>query len=114
MANEPLYCWRPFFGFVPAWNHEIRFSQIDDDNHVLNTMEKGGMVTTWNHSIRVKSLSDFTCTYSDEVEINAGFLTPLVWLGANSFYRYRQWRWKSLLTLHPTGSISEGESCEGN
>lgn len=31
------------------------------------------------------------------VEIRAGVLTPLVWLFAQVFFRYRQMRWRSLL-----------------
>ena len=69
-----------FFGFLPAWNHEIKFNKIDDDNYILYTNETGGLVTTWNHSIKVEKLSEFTCTYTDEVEIEAGLFTPLMWI----------------------------------
>jgi len=39
-----------------------------------------------------------TCSYTDEVEIEAGVFTPLVWLYANLLYRYRQLRWKVLIS----------------
>jgi hypothetical protein len=36
------------------------------------------------------------CRYSDEIEVRAGALPPLVWLYAQLFYRYRQRRWRRL------------------
>lgn len=86
-----------FFGFLPAWKHQLRFQKISDSELILYTNEGGGLVPTWNHHIRVEPLSEYTCRYTDDVEIKAGLITPLVCLYANIFYRYRQWRWRSLL-----------------
>jgi hypothetical protein len=38
-----------------------------------------------------------TTHYTDQVEIQAGLLTPLVWALASIFYRYRQFRWRRLV-----------------
>ena len=84
------------FGLVPAWGHEIRIVHRDDERREVLTSEKGGPVTTWNHRIHLEPLSETTCRYTDEVEIRAGRLTPLVWLFGHLFYRYRQMRWRTL------------------
>ncbi len=86
-----------FFGFLPAWKHRLSFQKISDSERVLYTNEGGGLVPTWNHLISVEPLSAYTCRYTDDVEIKAGLLTPLVWLYAEILYHYRQWRWRSLL-----------------
>jgi len=36
--------------------------------------------------------------YSDEIEIRAGLLTPVIWAFAHGFYRHRQRRWRVLLS----------------
>jgi hypothetical protein len=44
----------------------------------------------------VRPLEAGTCRYSDEIEIDAGLLTPLVWLFARVFYGHRQRRWQKV------------------
>jgi hypothetical protein len=34
---------------------------------------------------------------ADRVDIRAGLLTPFIWLFAQGFYRWRQYRWGRLL-----------------
>ncbi|WP_220348675.1 hypothetical protein [Alkalilimnicola ehrlichii] len=86
-----------FFGVVPGWRHRLTFQEISDAKRELATCEGGGLVPIWNHLIKVEELEGQACRYTDDVEIQAGPLTLLVWLYANVFYRYRQWRWRSLL-----------------
>ncbi len=35
--------------------------------------------------------------YTDQVEIQAGWKTPFIWLWANAFYTHRQRKWFRLL-----------------
>ena len=86
-----------FFGVLPAWRHRLTFKVVSDAKREQFTEEGGGLVPTWNHLIKVEALGAQQCRYTDDVEIKAGPLTPVVWLYANVFYRYRQWRWRSLL-----------------
>jgi hypothetical protein len=85
-----------FFGLLPAWSHHLHFVRIDNHKHVLYTNEGGGLLREWNHLIKIEPESEGRCRYTDEIEIRAGLLTPLVWLYAHLFYRYRQMRWKGL------------------
>ena len=86
-----------FFGFIPAWQHALKFIRIDNHKHQLFTEEAGGLIPQWNHLIKVEPLTEFNCRYTDEIDIKAGIATPLVWLYAHAFYRYRQHRWKKLI-----------------
>ncbi len=96
-----------FFGCVPAWKHTLRFERIDDDQRILATEEGGGLVPVWNHVIQVVPDGNRTSTYSDEVNIEAGIFTIVVWLYAHGLYRYRQRRWRKLLReiAHHSSSI---------
>jgi hypothetical protein len=81
---------------IPAWKHEIRIVRVDEAARVIYTNERGGGVRKWNHRITIKPLSDDRCRYTDEIDIGAGPITPLVWAYAHVFYRYRQRRWRKL------------------
>jgi hypothetical protein len=43
-----------FFGFLPAWKHEIRILEVDEQGRRIVTMEHGGAVKKWNHVILVE------------------------------------------------------------
>lgn len=86
-----------FFGLIPAWRHSIQFKKISDQTMTMLTQERGGLVQHWNHEIKVEDKNNATCIYTDTVDIQAGFFTPVVWLFANMLYRYRQRRWKKLV-----------------
>ena len=85
-----------FFGVLPAWRHEIQVIRLDDASQEIRTEEHGGPVRDWRHRITVDAEGWGATRYMDEIEIAAGPLTPLVWLYAQVFYRYRQWRWRRL------------------
>jgi hypothetical protein len=85
-----------FFHVLPAWRHEIAIVRLDPERREIYTNERGGPVQNWNHLITVEDAGSGRARYSDEIDIHAGPLTPLVWLYAQLFYRYRQWRWRRL------------------
>lgn len=85
-----------FFHVIPGWKHTLRTGSIDESGYELRTQEDGGFVKAWNHLLKVEPLSEERSRYTDEVEIDAGAFTPMVWAFAHFFYRYRQARWRSL------------------
>lgn len=85
------------FGMIPAWRHSLRFILVSDESMIIATEEKGGIVQGWNHEIKFEVSDEISCIYTDTVEINAGMLSPLIWLFAKVLYKYRQYRWKSLI-----------------
>lgn len=84
------------FCVIPAWSHELRIVHLDEGQHEILTNEHGGPIRVWNHRIKVESIAERRSLYTDEVEVQAGTLTPLIWLFAHLFYRYRQMRWRNL------------------
>ena len=96
-----------FFGVIPAWWHEIRIVRLDDTDREIVTSEGGGLVKEWHHRITIDERGPWRSFYTDEIDIKAGVLTPLVWAYAQFFYRYRQRRWRKLarrLADQPAGS----------
>lgn len=85
-----------FFHLVPGWQHEIRVVSVDEEGREVRTEERGGFVRVWNHLLKVEALPGNRSRYTDEIEIDAGALAPVVWAFAHFFYRYRQARWRSL------------------
>ncbi len=83
-------------GFLPGSRHSFRIVRVDELAREVATEESGGFIRGWNHSMRVEEAGDKDCVYHDRVELRAGFLTPIVWLIASVFYRYRQHRWRRL------------------
>lgn len=97
--NKTVISRLKFFGLISAWNHQIYFQKVSDSELEIITEEQGGIVSKWEHRIKISSMNEETASlYTDEVEIEAGLLTPVVWLYANFLYRYRQLRWKSLIS----------------
>jgi len=56
----------------------------------------GALARRWDHHVSIWPLSESSARYVDRVEIEAGLLTPVVWLFAALFYRHRQRRWRAL------------------
>jgi hypothetical protein len=94
-----------FLGLLPLGTHAIYFERIDQEGRVIQTRERGGLIRRWDHTIRVQDAGPGRTLYSDEVEIDAGPLTVVVWLYAHWFYRHRQGRWRRVarrLTTAPS------------
>jgi hypothetical protein len=83
-------------GIPPGSPHTFRIVRVDEDAMEIDTNESGGFIRAWSHSMKVEPIDDARCRYSDRIELDAGPLTPLVWLFASLFYRYRQSRWRRL------------------
>lgn len=85
-----------FFHLIPGWRHTLRLIRVDAEKLTIASEEGGGLVRTWNHRICLETRDSESCGYTDEIDIRASVLTPLVWLFAQAFYRYRQRRWRRL------------------
>jgi len=84
------------FGLFPAYDYEMRCVLLDRAGGVLVSHEKGGLVRSWQHHISIQPLTATTSRHTDEVEIDAGLATPVVWALANVFYRVRHARERQL------------------
>lgn len=86
-----------FMNFVPLGRHTIRLVKIDRSTSTIVSEERGSLARVWNHRIHFQEVAPGKLAYVDEIEICAGWLTPLIWTFAHVFYRHRQRRWKVLL-----------------
>ena len=82
---------------IPLGRHVIELEQLDREANTIVSRERGLMAPVWNHRITFEQSAPGEVRYTDEIEIKAGLLTPVVWLFAQFFYRHRQRRWKRLL-----------------
>ena len=54
------------------------------------------LVKTWDHWITIMPHDNGGTHYMDEINVQAGIFTPVVWAFAWVFYRHRQRRWRGL------------------
>lgn len=97
------------FGLGPSSPHEVQVVRVDEAQGEIETKESGGLARVWNHRMRVEPVSGVASRYTDCIEVQAGLLTPLVWLFAAGFYRFRQRRWQQWLRVS-TASAESGTS----
>jgi len=85
------------FNIIPLGNHNIELKEIDRSKNIIKSEETGLLARVWNHTITFSPSGKNEIHYVDEIEIQAGILTPVIWTFAHLFYRHRQRRWKKLL-----------------
>ncbi len=83
------------FGVIPFGTHRIHIVRFDPEG--IRSREGNAHVRVWNHDITLVPTDDGHTTYTDRVEIRAGWKTPHVWIWANAFYAHRQRKWIRLL-----------------
>ncbi len=86
-----------FMKLIPLGSHTIQLMRIDKDANMIVSQESGLLARFWKHIICFREVAPGVVSYTDEIEIRAGWLTPAIWLFAQIFYRHRQRRWKVLL-----------------
>ena len=89
-------CRSYLFGVVPLGTRGLNFERVDPSTREIQTRESDSLVRRWDHLIRIGDAGEGHCQYRDTIDIEAGWLTPLVWLFAQWFYRHRQRRWRAV------------------
>lgn len=86
------------FGLVPLGRQtiDISFDGLSNDRYAVRDNGYGDLARRWDHRIEVIDLGSGQTRYRDTVDVEAGVLTPLVWLFARLFYSHRQRRWRQL------------------
>lgn len=84
------------FGLIPLGTRTIHFDRVDAAAGEIATREHDPLVRRWDHTVRVRPARNGRTRYCDDVIVQAGLLTPLVWLFAQVLYRHRQRRWKKV------------------
>lgn len=81
-----------FLGIIPLGRQWIVVEKRKKQR-VLRDNGKGQFISKWDHWIKIVNMSEKKSKYIDRIDIEAGLATIPVWLFAQVFYRYRQWRW---------------------
>lgn len=116
--SEPLQVgecgtgWLMAFHLIPAYRHTMEILEKDETSKTVRTHEYGGITKAWEHTLHVEPVDEYSCRYSDTVDIDAGFATVIVATIAKGIYRYRHRRWRKLvrLQLMPQGPAYARES----
>ena len=90
------------FGLLPLGSQWIVTSVSRPEDQTAGTYRirdagSGTLVRVWDHRITISARGDGRADYRDDVDVEAGILTPFVWGFVHAFYRYRQWRWRRLI-----------------
>jgi hypothetical protein len=85
------------FGIIPLGKQAIVISHPPADIFTLRDNGHSALIRTWDHTITITPSGTGTL-YRDQVVIEAGLLTPLVWSFALLFYHHRQRRWRQLVS----------------
>ena len=93
-------------GFLPLGRQWIDISSVEtaDGSFRMRDNGRGDLVHRWDHWITILPHVDGNCSYADEVEVEAGLQTPLVWIFAWVFYAHRQRRWRKLASNNGAGA----------
>ena len=86
-----------WLGVLPTWTHHLRIVAIAPGE--IRTAEHGGPIRTWNHRLTFTPTSATSCDYTDEIELDAGALTPAVRLFTSALFALRQARWRHLTAV---------------
>lgn len=76
------------FGKLPAQPYHMEVLECDDVARVLRSSEHGAGVKSWRHTLRVDA-HDGGSVLSEQIEIDAGLLTPLFAAWARYLYKAR-------------------------
>jgi hypothetical protein len=68
------------------------------EDHGAPTSGPLTVITSWRHRMAVESLGPGRTLYRDRLDISAGALTPLLWIGFWAMWRWRGVRMRRLLT----------------
>ncbi len=84
------------FGIIPFGKQAVVISYPSSAPFTLRDNGHSALIQKWDHVITIVPSGDGTL-YRDTVAIDAGVLTPFMWLFAQVFYRHRQRRWRQLV-----------------
>lgn len=76
------------FGKLPKQKYEMTLTAFDNDKMRFHSSEKGAGVKSWEHTCTVAP-TESGCMLRDQIEIDAGMMTPLFAMWAKYLYNAR-------------------------
>lgn len=77
------------WGWLPMGQWTMKVVKRDDQNYVLQSEEWGGPVKLYKHSLTVEPLGPSSCRYTDDLELDSGWLTSLMFPTFKKMYARR-------------------------
>ncbi len=83
-------------GILPFGKQAVRIS-FQERPGCFTVRDNGfsALIRKWDHRITITE-NNGEVIYRDQLELDAGILTPFVWVFARVFYGHRQSRWRKL------------------
>lgn len=100
------------FGIIPLGQQWVGIeypegTSVTNGRAVLRDNGSGTLIHKWDHWIFLEDVGGGQTRYTDRLDVEAGVLTPFVWLFARIFYGHRQRRWRALVATGFTALASE-------
>ncbi|WP_433197162.1 hypothetical protein ACQP1G_00240 [Nocardia sp. CA-107356] len=92
-----------WFGIIPAWRHHLRLVRLDA--YEIYTNEWGGPLRTWNHRLTFEPITESSCRYTDEIEVDSGLRGIGTRIFVHLLFRHRHRRWRQLATVLASSGI---------
>lgn len=86
-----------FFGFLPlGWQELVIQSRKTDTEAILTDVGPGFAVKMWNHKVVLSKDGEASTHYEETLELTAGLMTPLIWVGMTALFAWRKYRWLAI------------------
>ena len=66
------------WGWLPLGRWRMEVVRRDDENFILESREGGGFVRDYKHRLELHAIDTVSTRYTDYLDIDAGWLTPLI------------------------------------
>lgn len=88
-----------FGGFLPVGKQILgmEYPPADGGKRFLRDNGHSASIARWDHLITLEPIDATHTRYTDCLDLDAGFRTPLIAAFAKQFYGYRQKRWRKLI-----------------
>ena len=77
------------WGWFPMGSWTMKVVERDDESFVLRSEEHGGLVRLYKHRLSIEPTGPNSCRYTDHIDLDAGFLTPLIFPTFKKMYLRR-------------------------
>lgn len=77
------------WGWFPLGKWTMEVVRRDDAEYILESREHGGIVKCYRHRLEVVPTGPDSCRYTDTLDLDAGWLTPLVLPTFKKLYEQR-------------------------
>lgn len=90
-------------GLIPLGRQTIHLVDTYTNWATRSTVDQGhgdsgalALLRNWRHQMSVRARADGHTDFHDQLTVDAGWLTPLAWMGMQLFWWWRVWRLRSI------------------